>query len=1243
MTDNGAYIPGSTPIQCPIFITVTAQTTPDFTIDTVQQESLAAGSGASFTAQVSPIGGFTGSVTLSSTQAALAPSLSFSPNTVTLDGTNQQTVAGSVAAATSLATCSYTLPFTATSGNISHTGSVAVNVTGGASAGFSVSTYSPISVQAGNASVAGVSVSLSGCFTGTPSYSLSGGLATAGMQAVGVGGVSVLTGPGTFGTAVSIDVPAGTAAGSYTGQLNVTMAGVTHSTPLTVNVAQVSPPYYTLSSAYLGGTPPNIPQNGIGKAFVILNGYNNYTGVPALSALTLPTGISVTFSNNGLETYGSVTANISAASSAALGSGTIWIQGYDGSSAFTTSIAYTVTAPTLSAISSVMYSRADPNTHLAGNATIAVAIFGGLPPFTTVFATPNTAQTCSAATNCTTPTFGMSAPWSATTVNVTVSDSSATPQTVSLTVNVPAPPQLPEQLLHAAVLLHMGALNDFAAHIAAEGEDNTYISTLIPAQSGMTEAQYNALLTQASSFRNAVANLNSSHNSYIALLHKAGQDAANANNVYSSQLQSNAATASALPSTYLGILQNDPAGYFSLLDSWAWRYAAPQLEWGTGSEGIGYLSVSAMITLNQGPGAPEMEGDASVVISGFDSSQPANWDALTTLNVSMTGTNGYEGGSESYETDATLFGPANQSGTYTITAGGDGEIDDSEDGFYWYRQGYSRASTGYTAPACTAPQITGVEIYPNYGSVPQPTSGLLLGSVGNLQVNATCLDDSAQLSVDGSGVTLTPFSNGGASVTYSYSVDSGASVGSRNLTLVTTSNGGSAGTTLEVVPSLPYIDTITPNQWLAGQSTSITIIGAGFGGGGAGASPGTVSFGSQFPITWVPTAWSDGRITGMVTPSSADPGEEVTISITGGTYGSGFISNSGAGEASPAVQAAVTTGPSASISRTGSVTTISGNDSSHAVLVSVGEQVQLTGSVANLPAGVSITKRSWMLTGTVVSGYSQTLTPGTVPVTSATVTNFTDPGTDGVSFYWIDSDNTTLYSAVYTATLSSGSPVTATVLFQVAKPTNITFTGTTTTMTPAVNVGNYQFFRGNVTSLNFGYNPDFQNGSPGITFQMGATTGYGGSFALLQLISITNSFTLTGGGSRSENSGGYVLDTTTSNSVPQYNSVDGIVSIPPGRSAEWPLVDAPSIALMAQYSAVTANEAFRTYFTYKPATANAIWVTLAVLNWNWAGTTASVGGSWAQATATSFSAHPASASTNLLPAWSSNVLAVVPQ
>ena len=171
--------------------------------------------------------------------------------------------------------------------------------------------------------------------------------------------------------------------------------------------------------------------------------------------------------------------------------------------------------------------------------------------------------------------------------------------------------------------------------------------------------------------------------------------------------------------------------------------------------------------------------------------------------------------------------------------------------------------------------------------------------------------------VDSPGVTLQTVTlvNSGAALSASYSVAASAQQGTSSVTITT--NAGSDSVRIELVSSVPYIEFVSPNWWVAGQTTNVTIVGAGFGGGpGIGAVQGSVSISpgnSAYPVIFNvgPGGWSDGLIYGTVTTTLGDPGQNVSVSVTGGDYGFGFLSNQGNGKTSAPATASVVAAPSA--------------------------------------------------------------------------------------------------------------------------------------------------------------------------------------------------------------------------------------------------------------------------------------------------------------------------------------------
>jgi hypothetical protein len=365
-----------------------------------------------------------------------------------------------------------------------------------------------------------------------------------------------------------------------------------------------------------------------------------------------------------------------------------------------------------------------------------------------------------------------------------------------------------------------------------------------------------------------------------------------------------------MPTTYLGYLQSDlGATAFNQLDTWAWQNLSPQIDICTDDCGGGFdmgFSVSTFITID----APNLQvvGTASAVLYGFDENEEEygepdiRFDTLTMDGADVQTSSA--AGDGPFEVNYNLLGSLSYSGVYTIAGSATATVElwDEPD---WIGHDSDTRFATYNGPTCSSPVITGIQIMPQGQTQTQPTSGLLVNSSGTLSVNAACIDSSAQLSVNSSDVMVTSGEVSNGTILANYTVLQGAQPGSRTLTLTTTSNGASTNTTIEIASTEPFIDSITLNSWPAGQTTGVTITGAGFGGG-PGGTPGTVSFGSQFNMNWALTSWADNAITGTVTPDANDPGENVTVTITGGTFGLNFLANQGNGKHTTPASAQVT-------------------------------------------------------------------------------------------------------------------------------------------------------------------------------------------------------------------------------------------------------------------------------------------------------------------------------------------------
>ena len=312
--------------------------------------------------------------------------------------------------------------------------------------------------------------------------------------------------------------------------------------------------------------------------------------------------------------------------------------------------------------------------------------------------------------------------------------------------------------------------------------------------------------------------------------------------------------------------------------------------------------MDAAIYVNPNDGSLIAYADAE--IAGFDPTSAA-FDAYTCVNATVTGINGLQQDcEEDLSASVQVFEYPPTAGTYTIKAAGwymlaaDVAVNESSN------NGYANGSVQVNNAVSCAPTISGVQV--NY----QPTNALVAGTSGSLLVYGTCMDSSTQVSIGPSGsqtgVALGSVTPELTVAALDYSVAPSAQPASWTLTLTT--SAGSATTTIQVVPSLPYISGITPGIWPAGTSTPVTITGAGFGAVPAtGCSVNSnLQVSSSGGVGFCITSWSDGLITGSATAPASDPGETVSVSVTGTGYGSGFFQSTSGSAGSNAATAQVT-------------------------------------------------------------------------------------------------------------------------------------------------------------------------------------------------------------------------------------------------------------------------------------------------------------------------------------------------
>ncbi|HTD24876.1 MAG TPA: glycosyl hydrolase [Terriglobales bacterium] len=113
-----------------VTLVVNSHSTPDFSLAvSPNSQTVTAGNGTSYTATVTPLNGFTGTVALSISGLPTGTSGAFTP--VSINGSGASTL--TISTATSTPAASTTLTITATSGNLSHSGAVTLAVQAGSS------------------------------------------------------------------------------------------------------------------------------------------------------------------------------------------------------------------------------------------------------------------------------------------------------------------------------------------------------------------------------------------------------------------------------------------------------------------------------------------------------------------------------------------------------------------------------------------------------------------------------------------------------------------------------------------------------------------------------------------------------------------------------------------------------------------------------------------------------------------------------------------------------------------------------------------------------------------------------------------------------------------------------------------------------------------------------------------------------------------------------------------------------
>jgi hypothetical protein len=287
--------------------------------------------------------------------------------------------------------------------------------------------------------------------------------------------------------------------------------------------------------------------------------------------------------------------------------------------------------------------------------------------------------------------------------------------------------------------------------------------------------------------------------------------------------------------------------------------------------------------------------------------------------------------------------------------------------------------------------------------------------------------------------------------------------------------------------------------------------------------------------------------------------------------------------------------------------------------VMVGEKISLTAAIQ--PAGLNVTSRQWTVPGNPIKYYD---------IDAGEIENLAQADFSGttINFYWTTGGTGREVTCKVTV---AGKERTVKSTFNVLRPAGISLTSELTSANPAVDV---RPGVDNPLELVFG-----STTSAGITWTGKATTPANlgaGHLGFLQLINTDNRWTIDDANStkwKKTSGGAYVLDDVEGDAI--YGSPTAIGN---GDTKTHKQKDTPGSRLEDTIKKMSVTDSFKLHLMYKPSGNDSIWVTLAVLAWNWSGTAEKdAQGNWSCTQRSSPNSAPSGSDSTDLPTWDAAV------